>query len=116
MFEKGDYTKIAFPKGGGRCGDPEPRAKDKLGGSMDVWIQRDFCSVATGNTSEHLLSRLSWEMRETSSSVLGERWQAWSLEGTDKIPGNIVKNLGRVKGRGLGCIKSLVHGSRTCIE
>lgn len=56
MFEKGNYRKIAFPEGGGRCGDPEPRGKDKFGGRTDVWIQRDFRSFTTWNMSGDLLS------------------------------------------------------------
>ena len=31
---------------------PEPRGKDKVGERKDIWIQRDFCSLATGREYE----------------------------------------------------------------
>lgn len=94
VFEKGDYRKIAFPEGGGRCGDPEPRRKDKVGGRIDVWIQRDFCSLATANMSGGLCLLSSLGNEKGIILCVGESWQACSLERMDKIIDNIVKSLG----------------------
>lgn len=104
-----------FPRGG-RCGGPEPRRKDKVGGRIDVWIQRDFCSLATANRSGGLCLLSSLGNEKGIILCVGESWQACSLERMDKIIDNIVKSLGEWKVGSWAALRAWSHGSRTCLE